>query len=613
MKKHILFLILLVSWQYAMADVITEDQARKCAAEFFNTFEKPTKAAESSPGEFKLVYSFPEIETRSSSSEPELFVFERETGGFAIVAGDDVARPVLGYSLDGYFPVSDMPDNLRAMFQWYADVIAFAREQNWKPAPNKEVGFGLDPNNTVQLHTANWSQDHPFNDLVAEINGQRPPIGCVATAISIIMRYHQWPVRGNGELPSYDYNYNGTKYHIDGFSLGHEYDWSKMPDYYWECKEDEAEQLARLFYDVAVMCKMNFAPGGSSSSSSSVLDLTNYFDYDKQLVYLSRSMISSSSIWEQYIVDEIDAGRPVLYSGKEPGINSGHAFVIDGYNGCYFSINYGWAGYFNGFYTLTPVEGHDEELVRFSIGQNMAIRIMPNHSGEPDPSLAISVLGMPFVPIDFALKKDFNLSYVIVNRSAKGFIREYCYVLYNREGTIKEIISPVFQREIQAKGTASGNTTCRITGPLTDGDQILLCVKDPNTGEWIPVLQPRIWHIVFTTRSLSELAYISYVQEAISHDRHYPTKKRDLLLTTYRDCNWEIYGANNKKLIDNKYPVNISLSGEGDSPSFYTAMSDPDDPLCDMMLYDIWLPTGNYRLYVRNPATGEEIEIKLEL
>ena len=248
-----------------------------------------------------------------------------------------------------------MTPSLPAARRDVAEVQAYAREQGWESAPDMDFDSSSDPTNFVQLQTARWHQHTPFNDLVAEVNGQKPPIGCVATAIAIVMKYHGWPRKGSGTLPSYDYSKGGKSFHIEGFPLGHEYDWDKMPDYNGSYGKEEAAQMARLLYDVAVMSKMSFFPGGSSANLiNAAKKLTEYFDYDKRLCWYERWNGYSDEEWEHFIIDEINNGRPVLYSGgSDSGV--GHAFVIDGYNGRYFSLNYG-GGSDSHFYTLTPVE-----------------------------------------------------------------------------------------------------------------------------------------------------------------------------------------------------------------------------------------------------------------
>ncbi len=620
MKKALLLFLALLPIQHVSAKVVTESQARQRAADFFVAAEVRTKASATRPDDFRLVGTFPETATRASSAAvPAMYIFERPAGGYAIVSGDDVARPVLGYSLGGRFPVTDMPENLRGMLQWYADIIAYAREQHWASSQSA-VTDGLDPANAVQLHTAQWGQGSPFNDLVPIVSGKKPPIGCVATAISIIMRYHKWPRRGVGNLPSYGYTYNGDRIHIDGFSLGHEYDWNKMPENAQHCSAEEAAQIARLLYDVAVMCKMEFEPGGSGASANSALLLTKHFDYDRQIVEVERGRIDSDARWERLITEEINAGRPVLYTG---GHREGHAFVIDGCNGCYFSINYGWNGsttYNEGhntspdvinYYTLRPIEGHEEDLLVYYKYQTMILRIMPDQGGTADPFLALGVMSDPRIPYDFERDKSFGLMSSIYNNSVIPFSRDFRYILFNRDGVFKEFVSSEFRVELEAEYGISSWISARITKELEDGDQLLLCMKDPDSGEWTPILQSRTNKIVFSTRPLSELVSLEYIEEPRYPDTTSPEKKRDLSLTTYKDCPWVIYGENGIKYLDNNRWINAESSDE--SVSYRSIMSDPQDIDCDRVQCEIWLPAGSYSLHVHNPATGEKMIINLEL
>ena len=617
--KAYFLLSALLLWQCVFAEVVTERQARQRAADFFAAAEVKTKVSATRPDDFKLVGTFPEVSTKASpTSGPAMYIFDRPAGGYAIVSGDDVARPVLGYSLSGRFPITDIPDNLRALLQWYADIIDFARQQHWASSP-MAAADGLDPDNTVKLQTALWNQHSPFNDLVAEVDGKKPPIGCVATAISIIMRYHKWPQRGTGNLPSYDYTYNGTKYHIDGYSLGYDYDWDKMPENYQDCSEEEAAQIARLLYDVAVMCKMAFRPGGSGSSINSAFCLPDFFDYDKQMVQIERGRSNSDAQWEQFIIDEINAGRPVLFSGTD---REGHAFVIDGYNGRYFSVNYGWGGHttyreghnttpeFIDFYTLTPIEGREQDLLVYNKYQSIVLRIMPDQDGTTDPYLALSVMDAPRIPFDFEINRDFWLKYGICNYSLTPFSRDFQYNLYNREGIVKESISSVFRASIAAQSGITAYTICRISKQLEEGDQILLCMKDPDSGQWTPIRQPKQHRIIFTTRPISELVSLEFVSDPQFPDTSSPEKKRDISVATYKDCMWEFWGNNNKKYVDNQW-INGDHSEE--SVSWRSCLTDSEDMDCNTLLYEIWLPAGSYILRIHNPATGEIMNINLEL
>lgn len=58
-----------------------------------------------------------------------LYVFNVDNnGGFVIVSNDDRTEPVLGYSDSGSFDPANMPENMRAWLQGYADEIAWLKE-----------------------------------------------------------------------------------------------------------------------------------------------------------------------------------------------------------------------------------------------------------------------------------------------------------------------------------------------------------------------------------------------------------------------------------------------------------------------------------------------------
>ncbi|MFA4851669.1 MAG: CUB domain-containing protein, partial [Bacteroidales bacterium] len=78
---------------------------------------------------------------------------------------------------------------------------------------------------------------------------------------------------------------------------------------------------------------------------------------------------------------ELDNKRPVLYSGFDPSPPySGHAFVCDGYQGTnYFHFNWGWSGYYNGYFYLSSLNPGGNDL---SSGQEAVIGIYPG-SGYP--------------------------------------------------------------------------------------------------------------------------------------------------------------------------------------------------------------------------------------
>ena len=108
--RYVLFLWLFLLSGLAFAGNISEQEARRVAAAFLQTSPQTRVGASS----LQLVFDSESILTRSDGSAPSYYVFDNTAGsGFVIVAGDDLVRPVLGYSFSEEFPQGTLPPNLR--------------------------------------------------------------------------------------------------------------------------------------------------------------------------------------------------------------------------------------------------------------------------------------------------------------------------------------------------------------------------------------------------------------------------------------------------------------------------------------------------------------------
>lgn len=603
MKKILLIVAALLVLQISDARPISEGQARRNAVDFLAKVAPRTKAAQ--PEELKLVWSLPEVATKAAD-DPLLYVFERPSGGFVIASGDDAARRVLAYSLDSRFPTAEeMPCNLKEWLLWYADVIDNARQKGLSSTATKaDSDTGTDK--PVVLETAKWNQWAPFNDLVPEISGQKPPIGCVATATAIIMQYYKWPEKGTGTIPGYDFA-NGAG-HVDPIELGHTYDWSKMPSKASGFTRPEQQQIARLLFDVATMYEMQYALEGSGAAIYWANRLTEYFGYDKGMYIYYRNDGHSTSFWEQKMKDEIDAGRPALYAGYDTE-GGGHAFVLDGYNGRYFSFNYGW-GQGSAFFTVSPIDGNTDDRTEFFLDQHLVTGLMPDQGGTPQVEYVIYEGGAT-VPFDLAPNKPFTLMEgwftggLYVTSGGNEVTTTVCYALYDSKGNLKEQICPEETMTIKDGQWTIFEPECTINGKLADGDMIALSVKDAKTGQWAPMSENPGNSIVFTKAPLTEILNIAYVKNAPDDVKALNGEDLILLFNQLKDIPWVLYeeGADE--------PV-MRRSLWGDTVEEYSrhVIIDTDEGLCSSY---IWLPAGKYYVIFRNPLTNEELRVNLEL
>ena len=315
------------------------------------------------------------VSSRALSDEtPTFYVFAPASGeGFVILSADDTTRPVLGYSLDRPAPTADaLPENMAAYLQGLNDEIAHIRTM--KPEFLAENGRSLTSradetigNPVVQLQTAEWAQRKPFNLHCPQDNGSYCATGCIPTAFSIILRYHQWPDRGEGILPAY---LSGNRaYPIDECDLSqHVYDWEQMLPTYNDVKytDAQADAVALLMADVGHCFEVTYGVNstGGYHTGNSFRKFLQHFKYSDTGERLDRDILNNDTEWIRRVKADLDASRPIAYSATS-AINANkpdgrHIFVCDGYTDRdYFHFNWGWGGNGNGYFALSAMNPNE--------------------------------------------------------------------------------------------------------------------------------------------------------------------------------------------------------------------------------------------------------------
>ncbi len=476
----LLFLLLLPV--VAEAGPVTPERATAVAERFLGG-----SATKTGGRPLKLVWRG-EKPAEAAAPEPAYYVFNAEGGGFVIVSGDDAVTPILAYSHEGSFETAGMPANLEDWMEGLQTCILSARAKGLKPTAEiaqawRDAGEGAAAPagaGEVEIETALWGQGEPFNRLCPEVDGGRSVTGCVATAISIIMRHYKYPAAGHGVLPDYSYitnkNHSRTQ---EGHALGETYQWDRMPLKYslGVYSDVEAEAVARLMFDVGIMMEMMYNPTGSGAYTHVAGErLVKYMDYDATARMLEKGYFSTEE-WMEMVKAEIDAGRPLLYSGY--GLEGGHAFVADGYNlDGYIHFNWGWSGRNNGYFAITDVDGFSEN--------NLAVfHLIPNAGSEAQNGVPgysdISKNGTITRNKTFAVKVD---DFVASGTSFTGYV---AIGKYNYADELQELISNLSKitnlgvLDYQVKCFA-----CTITTPISPGDYLQLCYTDTLDNPWLP-------------------------------------------------------------------------------------------------------------------------------
>ena len=494
--KRFFFLWFLFFSGIVLAGNVSEDQARQIAVSFWQSAPVTRGGIPS----LQMVFHSEDLVTRSSVQSPAYYVFDNTGGpGFVIVAGDDVAMPVLGYSFEHEFSKDNLPANLKAWLEYMRDEVNEARRSGAKAESvvtrawsQVEVGTPV-----VELETAKWNQMEPYNLLCPIVGGESTYTGCTATAVAIVMRYHQWPEKGVGTLPGYKISRGEV---LPELPLGHTYDWKNMPlEYpYLGYSQVEANAVAVLMRDCGWMIFSDYGPIGSVGTMASSYDipsgLKTYMGYDKKARIISRNGYSTFE-WNALMKGELDNSRPIIYAGFS--VRSGHAFVLDGYTDQdYYRVNWGWGGYCDGYFLLTALDPEGQGAGGSEGGYNMyqtaVIGIQKDDGGTNLEELRYSerfneqeVCGLS-VDEPVVSGKPFEL-YVgnLKNTGSGTFTGELLFAVVDKEGNIVEELYVVSLSDLLSSyyyypyvGTVTINT------PVLPGYRIRGYYRSANTPEW---------------------------------------------------------------------------------------------------------------------------------
>ena len=152
-------------------------------------------------------------------------------------------------------------------------------------------------------------------------------------------------------------------------------------EYYCAYSDTERNAIATLLAACGAMVEMDYGLGASGANAWNFMaGMTGNMGYDKSLALVSKDQYTEDG-WDEAVLAELDARRPVYVSGRTSS-NNGHAFLIDGASSTgglpYFHINWGWTGSCNGYFLLSHMEPDGgEEMGDFSYSVNFVTGIMP--------------------------------------------------------------------------------------------------------------------------------------------------------------------------------------------------------------------------------------------
>ena len=295
--------------------------------------------------------------------------------GWVILSADDVATPILGYSFEGSLDEEKMPENMRYVMSEFEEKIKHVILTETTPHPywmHPSTSITRSEDNKIEpLIQVNWNQGAPYNRYCPR---QEAVVGCVAVAMSQAMSVQRYPSRPQGKV-----SYSSAVYGAMNINFDNEraYNWDNIMN----PQTDSYDELARFLYHAGMSVHMEYGKDGSGIPSNEVSRISqalmNHFAYPEGVSYHWLDRYDGD--WKQLILNELHAGRAVVYNALDSKAYAGHSFNIDGYDGnSLFHVNWGWGGYGNGNFSLSYLRDASMNM-NYDTGHVMVIGI-----GSPD-------------------------------------------------------------------------------------------------------------------------------------------------------------------------------------------------------------------------------------
>lgn len=316
-------------------------------------------------------------EVKLMKDTDQFAIYGAKGSGFIVVSRSNTFPAIIGESTHDFDSANIAPG-----FKWWMENISKSlayRDANNMGRTAISVSTTIYP-----FITTKWNQDTPYNLLCPKVGSlTHGYTGCVATAMSQILKYYNYPATSKGSGGYSTVVGNDTIVRLA--TINTTYKWNNMSNTYTNNSATTPANIAvaELMRDAGYGANMEYGTTGSAATNiDATKAFANNFTYNPySLKYLMKELYTDDE-WAQIIYNEIKNKRPILYGGSTK-TNEGHAFVFDGINtDGNVDVNWGWGGACDGWYDifdLTPIGLGDEfsSGTTFSEGNDMILGFDP--------------------------------------------------------------------------------------------------------------------------------------------------------------------------------------------------------------------------------------------
>lgn len=260
---------------------------------------------------------------------------------------DYSGEPVWAYSLESPMNDESLLKYVPYFFKYYNEVLLSLKDSG------KKAQMLVDDTEQVppMLGTLRWGQTAPYNSTLPTKDGEHVLVGCVPLAMTMIMKYHEWPKQG---MSNVYYETESKRFNFDCTEMRPQ--WSQYKDQYGTEEAEECTELSKVLGMMALIMSPTYMDSGTAASLCHTKHIMcNNFGYSGRISYYHE--LSDKEAYNM-LRQEIVNRRPCIVSRSE------HAFVCDGYDNGFFHYNMGWKGHGNGYFRAIGSGDKDKFLFK---------------------------------------------------------------------------------------------------------------------------------------------------------------------------------------------------------------------------------------------------------
>ncbi len=360
MKKFILLLIMaFMSVIILNASQVSYSKAENMARDFLTAYSHNS-------------YNLDRGEAVYNERNLVAYVFQLEPQGFVAVSADDNVYPIIAYSFtnklifdDGNLILYMIKTDISNRIKYNpSDVIYKNREiwNNFTANKNRDYFQQWPAENSTSTGgwvEDRWHQSSPFNDFCPlDDNNLRSVVGCVATAMSMIIDFHKYI--GNAHFTNADDYWSGYyDFKIDDSHAERDYPsfpelnnyLDELGNHYQNGIELTNQDKAALCFACGVSVEMSYSSDGSGAWTEDVASaLRNKFGFIS-----ANYQDNYGSSFYNNLKNNMKAMKPAELTIHWADGSNGHAIICDGYNtDNYYHLNFGWGTSDNSCWYLLP-------------------------------------------------------------------------------------------------------------------------------------------------------------------------------------------------------------------------------------------------------------------